>query len=121
MYSYFLVIKNKQIQESKEIEVTGLGTFSIGREGDIKINGQDFTISRKHCLIALPKKWPKNDACWLFDISKNGCLVNGEPIDRKGQERAVRLLNADIIQIGSVEIKFSIVNTDFVDLAGTLS
>lgn len=112
--NYFLVICGQ------EIEVTGLGTFSIGREGDIKVGEGDLTISRKHCLIALPKKWPKNDACWLFDISKNGCFVNGRSIT-KGQERATRLFHSDIIQIRSIEIKFIFTKNNSMDCLGTLS
>jgi pSer/pThr/pTyr-binding forkhead associated (FHA) protein len=103
MFRYYLLI------DKKKIEVTNLDTFSIGRDGDIKIP-DDPTISRRHCLIALPKKWPKNNAVWLFDISRNGCFVNGKSLIFCNRERASRIYSGDVIQIGTKQIQFLISN-----------
>lgn len=112
---YYLLINKERI------DVTALGVFSIGREGDIKVSG-DLSVSRKHCIIALPKKWPKNDTAWIFDTSKNGCLLNGNFfIAKANQERACRLYSGDIVQIGKTNIQFLIDNESLPDPLGTLT
>jgi pSer/pThr/pTyr-binding forkhead associated (FHA) protein len=80
----------------KEVEIKAQ-TFSIGRGAGNDLQVVNSSISRYHCRI-------KNRLSEFFisDMnSRNGVLINGEPISYQ------KLNDRDVIQIGKLEMIFS--------------
>ncbi len=72
------------------------GDYRVGREEDNDIILNEFTVSRKHCLLLF-----KKGGWWIKDLrSKNGVYVEGKRI--KGKEE---LKNGMKIHIGSIPIE----------------
>jgi pSer/pThr/pTyr-binding forkhead associated (FHA) protein len=81
----------------RTVELTG--TATIGRDSDNDIVLDEITVSRCHALLL-------TDAAGtvLLDLdSTNGTFVNGEPAP---PERQVCLKDGDLIQIGTVLLRY---------------
>lgn len=89
------------------IDITHLGVFTLGRNGDIKVLGRN--VSRIHCTID----------CQNFPVlitdgdgvtqSKNGTNVNDKLYRATSiieSERSTFLSHNDLISIGGIEIRF---------------
>ena len=99
-----------QLFGREPIDVTGMGTFVIGREGDLLVHGHG--VSRKHCMLALPKK--PEESTYLCDgngtkASSNGTFVNKKLYTRDALEeddRGTYLQSNDLITIGTIAIRY---------------
>ena len=70
--------------------------LGIGRSGDVDVNLEDLSVSRKHCVIE-----KQDNAYFVRNYSEiNPTLLNGEAVCEK------RLYSGDQIQIGSFSLTF---------------
>jgi pSer/pThr/pTyr-binding forkhead associated (FHA) protein len=84
-------------REGDSIELTRLGSYTIGRVRDCEIRIRDRGISRQHCRIDFD-----GDHYWLVDLkSQNGTVLNGRRINRS------LLYNGDVFTVGHVKLEFS--------------
>lgn len=123
MFRYYL-----RVEGHEPIDITSLGTFTVGRCGDLQITN-DLSVSRKHFLISLPKGG-KHKQPWIFDgdgstPSRNGTIINGNKCLRADAEteddKGCPIYHGDFIQAGKLKIYFSVVqSTAFCDPNQTL-
>ena len=73
-------------------------SLTVGRESKVDLSFPGRTdVSRWHARV-----WEAEGVVWVEDLkSRNGTVVNGEPVTEPH-----RLANGDILQIGSVYLKF---------------
>ncbi len=75
--------------------------FSVGRHQDCSLRLNSIQVSRRHCLIKTD-----DDGVWLTDLgSRNGTLLNGNPID---PNRPYAIGHRDRLEIGQWKFRFSI-------------
>lgn len=102
MLRYYL-----QINNGPPVDITGLGVFTLGRNGYVKVMGE--AVSRIHCMIDITTHPPLITDGDGTKASKNGTLVNGailSAISLSETEKSAFLHHNDLIQIGTVSIRF---------------
>src|SRR4051794_18389105 len=90
----FIIVADSHSAEIDRREL--FGPVVIGRSPECNLPVRDILLSRKHCIIE------KIGDVWVIaDLnSKNGTLVNGEPITRHV------LADMDLVRIGRTRIAF---------------
>ncbi len=79
-------------------------TCRLGRSKNNEITLRDTSVSRRHAEIHRDT----GDEFTIIDLnSLNGVFVNGEKIDR------YKLKESDVIEIGDVELRFTLMPTDY--------
>lgn len=97
-----------------------MGTFSVGREGDIEID--DPHMSRINFLISLPtieQSFPIVIDGNGTIPSKNGTVVNGVRLSLSSEnelDKAASLKHGDIISAGRTNFKFLIFEVEHKDI-----
>ena len=86
------------IEDGAEVMIVALDrpVLHLGRSTSADIVVDHATVSRRHAVIALQGE----EAVLLDDRSRNGVLLNGEPVSR------AILRNGDVIQLGEVVMRF---------------
>jgi pSer/pThr/pTyr-binding forkhead associated (FHA) protein len=71
-------------------------TIGRGGQNDVSVEADDFASAR-HLRVE-----PRRDGVWVHDLgSTNGTFVNGERL-----ERPRRLVDGDVVRVGSTELRF---------------
>jgi pSer/pThr/pTyr-binding forkhead associated (FHA) protein len=84
-------------KERQRLELSHLGSYSIGRGTDSEMQIADKAVSRQHCRVDYDGEF-----YWLVDCSShNGTSVNGQRIAK------CMLYDGDIIGLGHTRIRFS--------------
>lgn len=102
-----------RIQGQTPIDVTHMGVFCLGRNGDIKVLSPN--VSRFHCLIDVSSHPPLITDGDGIKESKNGTFVNNKLLRATSiveSERSCFLSHNDIIKIGNVTITFLVFDND---------
>ena len=102
------------------LDISSMGTFSVGREGDIQVD--DLHMSRIHFLISLPT----TEQSFVIVIdgngtipSKNGTVVNGIRLSLSAEnelDKAASLKHGDIISAGRTNFKFLVFEAEHKDV-----
>lgn len=116
MRRYYLQRKGEE-----PIDITNMGTFSVGRLGNIRIEDDPY-ISSIHFLISLPTT--DHDSAILIDgngvrPSRNGTVINGVTLNlssTKELDKAALLKHGDVISVGKTIFKFLVFEAEHKDI-----